>query len=411
MRKVTLDIIEPGMILGKDIHNRRGDVLLSAGVTLTEQYIDALKKYGYYIVYIQDGVGDDVEPPDILTPRLRNLTYKHLDELFAVIESVSAVEDPEEQRELLARFARAAKPQFATLYRDVEAIIARVASAEALSGMVSLQSHDSYTYEHSLEVTIAGVMLGQRLFLSEQELRQLTLGCLCHDIGKMVVPKSILNKPTRLSREEFLLIQRHPQTGYDIVQYLMGASDIVARNVVRQHHERQDGTGYPRGLRGSNRFSPGKEVYGQGLMLQSAEIAAVADVYAALASDRPYRQGMSPSEIVAALQSMAGDHLNREIVTRFLSILPTYPISTKVVVISPKLQGYRGIVTDIHPAHLSRPVVRILFDRRGHAVAPFELDTHKEKDIEIATSSYAELVGFDFASDGHTRISGGNPRA
>ncbi|MHB1159234.1 MAG: HD-GYP domain-containing protein [Chloroflexota bacterium] len=393
MQKLSVDKLKPGMVLGKAIHNERGDLLLTRGVTLTLQYIEALTGHGHYAVYVQDGVADDIEPPDVLSHKVRSLTTKHLRDLFGVIESVANVEDENEQKELLIQFAEAAKPQFATLYGDVERIVEDIANVETLSGMVSLQSHDTYTFEHSLEVTIAGVMLGQRLSLNVPELHQLALGCLCHDIGKLIVPRTILGKPSRLSQEEFVLVQRHPQAGYDTVQHLMCPSDIIARHIVRQHHERQDGSGYPRGLKGSNRFSSGRQSFGQGLILPAAEIAGVADVYAALASDRPYRKALSAAEITMTLQGMAGSHLNREIVTRFLTILPTYPVSTEVVVISHKLQGYRGIITDMNPANLHRPVVRILFDPHGRTVAPFEIDTIRDKDVEIATSSHAQLVG------------------
>ena len=406
MQKVSVDKVQPGMALGKGLYNERGDVLLSRGVMLTEQYIEALRQHGYHTIYVQDGVADDVEPPDILSQKLRSLTFRHLRDLFAMIESISEVQGADEQMELLIQFAEAARPQFAALYRDAQQIVEDVANAETLSGIVSLQSHDTYTYEHSLEVTIAAVVLGHRLYLPVPDLHQLALGALCHDIGKLIVPKSILGKPARLSREEFALVQQHPEAGYEAVQHLMGASDITARHVVRQHHERQDGSGYPRGLKGSNRYTSGKRPFGQGLILPAAEIAGVADVYAALASDRPYRPAVGPAEIVTTLQGMAGSHLNREIVTRFLTVLPTYPVSTDVVVISPKLQGYRGIVTDVHPAHLSRPTVRILFDPHGRTTAPFEVDTSREKDIDIATSSYAKLAGFDLTPRGPAAMAG-----
>lgn len=406
MQKVSVDKVQPGMALGKALYNERGDVLLSRGVVLTEQYIEALRQHGYYTIYVRDGVADDVEPPDIISQKLRSLTFRHLRDLFAMIESISEVQGADEQMDLLIQFAEAARPQFAALYRDAQQIVEDVANAETLSGIVSLQSHDTYTYEHSLEVTIAAVVLGHRLCLPVPDLHQLALGALCHDIGKLIVPKSILGKPARLSREEFALVQQHPQAGYEAVQHLMGASDITARHVVRQHHERQDGTGYPRGLTGSNRFSSGRRTFGRGLILPAAEIAGVADVYAALASDRPYRPAMGPAEIVTTLQGIAGSHLNREIVTRFLTVLPTYPISTDVVVISPKLRGYRGIVTDVHPAHLSRPTVRILFDPHGRTTAPFEVDTSREKDIDIATSSYAKLAGFDLTPRGPAAMAG-----
>ena len=395
MQKLPIESVRPGMVLAKTLYSERGDVLLSRGVTLTELYISGVVQHGYQFIWVQDGVADDVEPPEVLSPKLRNLANKHLHDIFSTMESICSVQDLGQQRELLINFARTARPQFAALCEDAEQIVENVAYAELLSGMVSLRNHDSYTYDHSLEVATAGVLLGHRLFLSPQEMYQLALGCLCHDIGKLIIPKAILNKPSNLFREELAIIRQHPEAGYTTAQHLMGASDIIARHIVRQHHERQDGTGYPRGLRGSNRFIAGKRAFGQGLILPVAEVAAVADVYCALAFDRPYRKAFPPDQIVTTLLSMAGKHLNREIVARFLTILPVYPIGTRVVVISSKLRGYRGIVTDVHPAHLARPTVRIVFDPQGKSVAPFEVDTSREREIEIATAPYARLAGFD----------------
>jgi len=284
-------------------------------------------------------------------------------------------------------------PHVAQLYRDVEMIIDEVANAETLSGVVSLKSHDSYTYEHSIEVTVAGVMLGQRLHLSSNDIRQLALGCLCHDIGKTIVPPEILAKPDRLTPEEFALVKQHPQAGYDTMRQITGEDAVIARSVVWQHHERQDGTGYPRGLRGTNEFQyPSPPRFGQWLMVPAAEIAAVADVYSALASDRPYRPALEISDVIATLQKMAGPHLNRELVKRFLSMLPTYPVGSEVVVITGRLQGHRGIVTEVSASDIHRPIVRILFDPEGNKVTPFVVDTRVERDVELAAPSYTKLA-------------------
>ncbi len=402
MQKVLVERLQPGMILGREVHNERGDTLLVRGVALTSQYIERMRQYGYYAVFVRDGIADDVEPPDILSQKVRSLTFRHLQDVFAIAESAAAIQDENDRKEALASLPTASQPLFASLYRDVEKIVDEVTKAKTVSGLVSLKTHDNYTFEHSLDVAVVGVMLGQRLSLSSRDLHQLALGCLCHDIGKLVVPESILNKPARLSADEFAVVQRHPQAGYEIVQSLMDSSDIIARHVVRQHHERQDGKGYHLGMKGNNRLNIRKQSYGRGFILPAAEIAAVADVYSALASDRPYRQAMTSEEVAAILQGMAGAHLNREIVTRFLSILPAYPVGTEVVVISSKLQGYRGIVTNVDPGDPHRPAVLILFSPQGRTVAPFEVDTRKDRDIEIAASSYAHLVDLELSTAGMT---------
>ncbi|HEX2922924.1 MAG TPA: HD domain-containing phosphohydrolase, partial [Chloroflexota bacterium] len=205
-----------------------------------------------------------------------------------------------------------------------------------------------------------------------------------HDIGKLVVPKTLLGKPGKLTDEEFAVIQRHPQAGFDAVQHLMGPSDIIARHIVRQHHERQDGKGYPRGLRGTNHFTAVRPTFGQGLILPSAEIAAVADVYSAIASDRPYRPAMHPQQVIVTMRQMAGTHLNRDVVAKFMTILPAFPIGTDVIIVAGRLRGYRGIVTEMKPLDINAPVVRLLYDSRGRTIAPIDVDTSDEEGIVLA---------------------------
>lgn len=393
MRKVYVEQLRPGVTLGRTLYNDRGDILLSQGVELTERYIGALKKLGYYAVYIMDGLTDDIEPPEDLSEQVRMATYKHVRELFDVVQSASEIQSRGGKSCLIARMKEAASSQVSQLYRDVEQIVDQILTAKTLSGVTSLKSHDNYTFEHSIEVAVGGVMLGKRIMMSESDLHQLALGCLCHDIGKISIPQEILNKPGRLTEEEFAQIKQHPQTGYESAQEFLRPSDLIARHVIWQHHERQDGDGYPRSLRGNNRVGDAIETrFGRSMMLPAAEIAAVVDVYSAIASDRPYRPAMQPNEIVTTLRKMAGKHLNSELVHRFLSVLPTYPVGTEVVVISRKLREHRGVVIGINPLNVHKPKVRILFDPTGRKITPIEIDTSRDTEIELATCTFAEPV-------------------
>ena len=393
MRKVYVEQLRPGAILGRTLYNDRGDILLSRGVELSERYIAALKKLGYYAVYIMDGLTDDIEPPEDLSEQVRMATYKHVRELFDVVQSAADIQSKGGKTGLIARMKEAAANQVSQLYRDVEQIVDEILTAETLSGVASLKTHDNYTFEHSIEVAVGGVMLGKRVMMSETDLRQLALGCLCHDIGKISIPPEILNKPGRLTPEEFEQIKQHPQIGYEAAQDFVRPSDLIARHVIWQHHERQDGNGYPRGLKGNNRVGDAIETrFGRSLMLPAAEIAAVVDVYSAIASDRPYRPAMKANEIVTTLRKMAGSHLNKELVHRFLSVLPTFPVGTEVVVISQKLRNHRGVVIAINPFNIQKPKVRILFDPTGRKITPIEIDTSKETDIELAACTFAEPV-------------------
>jgi HD-GYP domain-containing protein (c-di-GMP phosphodiesterase class II) len=387
LERIPLNQVKEGMLVGQTIYNDQENVLLAKGTPLTHSYITALANRGFQAIYVQDGIGDDVLPEEALPRHIRQAVGNHLRELFSVaVKSGSA-----SQRGALANL-KSHSAQMMAIYRDVKKIVEEVMDADSLSGVVSIKCHDNYTFEHSVEVTVTGVILGKRLNLPEWDLHQLALGCLWHDVGKTTVPVEILNKPGQLTAEEFDLVKQHSSAGYDAARKFMKDDDIIARSVVWQHHERQDGSGYPQGLRGTNSFDYSvPRQYGWGLMVPAAEIAAVADVYSALASDRPYRPATDPVVLAQTMRDMAGYHLNSEVVTGFLSVLPLYPVGTKVAVTSGRLNGCIGVVTDQNPLHMDRPMVRIVASPAGRMVAPVEVDTSREKGIELAMASPTEI--------------------
>lgn len=385
MEKVPIDQLTEGMLVGQSIYSEQGRVLLAQGTPLTSSYIAALVHRGFLAIYIQDGMGDDVLPPEALSHEVRHAVRKHMLGLF---------KPPSDGREgkrggAIANL-RPETPQMAVIYKDVSKIVQEVMNSESISGVVSIKSHDNYTFEHSVEVTITGVLIGKQLNLPLRDLHQLALGCLCHDVGKVAIPPETLNKPGKLTPEEFDLVKEHPGYGYDAARKFMKEDDIIARSVIWQHHERQDGSGYPNGLMGNNVFDYyGPRRYGEKLIVPAAEIAAVADVYSALASDRPYRPAMEPPAIARVMREMAGSHLNMELVRRFLSILPIYSVGSKVVVTAGRLKGYIGVVTDQNPKLVDRPMVRMVADPTGRLISPVDVDTSKEDGIELGTASAA----------------------
>ncbi|HZM19600.1 MAG TPA: HD-GYP domain-containing protein [Gaiellaceae bacterium] len=171
--------------------------------------------------------------------------------------------------------------------------------------MVSLAEKDEYTEGHSRRVALRAVQVGEELGLSPLRLRELATGGLVHDIGKLSVPNSILKKPGRLSDREFDVIKRHPEIGFRMLLDL-GFSKGVAQ-VVLDHHERLDGTGYPRGLSGP-------------AMTLEARILAVCDVYDALVSNRVYRDAFSHESALEILREEAGTKLDRRCVVALIGV-------------------------------------------------------------------------------------------
>lgn len=205
----------------------------------------------------------------------------------------------------------------------------------------------------------------------------------------MFIDPKVLNKPGKLTPQELELIKKHPTLGYQLLRSIQ-KDEFLANHVAYQHHERQDGTGYPRGLHGVNRVA--REATRGDRILLIGEIAAVADVYDALSSDRPYRPGMSPEQIVETMRQMSGPHLNREIVQQFLAILPVFPVGLDVRITQGRLKGYRGVVARVNPSAMDRPIVRLLYDNAGRRIASFEFDLLREKTAALAATLSAATL-------------------
>jgi putative nucleotidyltransferase with HDIG domain len=246
-----------------------------------------------------------------------------------------------------------------------------ILESNTIASLESLKTHNDYTFQHSVDVAVLGILLGRTAGLPRDQLRELALGCLLHDLGKMYI-------------EEFDEIKKHPQMGFELIRR-MPVFSILPAHVAYQHHERQDGGGYPRGLIGNNvlarsladRMNPKR-------MLLIAEVAAVADVYSALTSDRPYRPAMSLDKVAQIMGEMSGPHLNAEIIMMLMRTIPMYPVGHWVEVLMGKYRGWRGVVCELSMDALHQPAIRLLLDDRGDRVAvPVDLDLRSHDDIKI----------------------------
>jgi len=190
----------------------------------------------------------------------------------------------------------------AHLVEDLDAL--NWGALTALARAVDAKS--PWTAGHSERVTTMGVKIGETMQLEKDELDVLHRGGLLHDLGKIGVPAAILDKPGKLTEEEYDLMKKHPEIGANILQPIAAYADVIP--IVRQHHERWDGKGYPDGLKG-------RQIH------QHARIFAVADVYDAIISDRPYRAGMDPDKVIGIIVEGDGSHFETVVVDAFLEVM------------------------------------------------------------------------------------------
>jgi len=387
MHKVQVDQLTAGMLLGKTLYNIRGEIMLARAVQLNDEYIRAIRSRGFHAVYVLDGTADDVEPLGLVSDRLRAAAVGNLQTMYELMAAASqpvrdeaAEEGAHVLTEVPLEMAPAVATNLARLDRAAEALLDEALDVTVLAGIASLKSHDAYTFEHSVDVAFYGVVLGRKLALDRGYLKDLALGCLLHDIGKMYIDDRILKKPGQLSAEEFEAIKQHTILGFQLIRQMPVASPRPA-HVALQHHERQDTSGYPKKLFGNNRiFRTQQERFDPRRITLLAELAAVADVCSALASDRPYRPAMSVPEVRRILRRMAGKHLNAEAVQAFTSVVAPYPVGAAVRISGGQYDRCLGVV--VRDTRVpERPILRLLFDRRAQPLAhDLEVDMRQQSD-------------------------------
>jgi HD-GYP domain-containing protein (c-di-GMP phosphodiesterase class II) len=227
----------------------------------------------------------------------------------------------------------------------------------ALISLARLKNKDDYTYMHSVAVCALMVSLAKQLDLDDEQIRQAGLAGLLHDLGKMMIPPEILNKPWKLTDEEFTIVKNHPQEGHKLLLEGTGISDVTL-DVCLHHHEKVDGSGYP------DRLSDEQiSLY--------AKMGAVCDVYDAITSNRPYKNGWEPAESIRKMAEWSEGHFDKRVFQAFVRSIGIYPVGSLV-----KLESQRlAVVTEQSEKSLLTPKVKIFFSMKSNGrTAPELLD-------------------------------------
>jgi putative nucleotidyltransferase with HDIG domain len=218
--------------------------------------------------------------------------------------------------------------------------------------LTNLHQKSEHTAQHCLNVSILAIAFGRHLQLSDEELNLLGLGAVLHDVGKMRIPKELLDKPGKLTDEEYAKLKTHAADGYNVLKLARNVPD-QALAIVRSHHERVDGKGYPDGLQGD-------------AVPRLARIVALADAYDMMTGDYPFRSAMPPADALRALRTEGADEYGADLVQEFIKCLGIYPVGSLVQVAS----GALGIVMASNPSARLKPMLLMVRNEGGQDIKP-----------------------------------------
>lgn len=335
--KVSPDIV--GKTLARDVYYYNGNLLLPRGTVIEYQHVKQLHLLKYTEVMVE-------KPQDNIIPSAANQTdvsgqvydierHSPLKEVFA--------ETADNFREMMSKATLGHKIRPQEVEETVDILFPGVMETNnILTNLRTLRNKDEYTLQHSVSVSILSLKMGQIMKLSSDDLKVLGMAALLHDIGKCNIPMDIINKPGRLTEEEFREIQKHPVFGYKTVQDNIQIHDQRVMLAVLQHHEHQNGKGYP------------LKLSAQQIHIFSS-IIAVADVFDALTSDRPYRDGGSVYEALEQINASSVSHLHPVASRCLQSYIMNISPGEKVVLNN----GEIGRVIMANKAEANRPLVQV----------------------------------------------------
>ena len=353
MRRVSTGALLPGMKVGHNIFNSRGETLIGRGVILNDGYIESLMRLGIPALYIIDDSLPDVYIDDVIDEKTRTKAIKLVRDIL------------KGQKDSKSRLDNALiNESRATISEIIDQLIE---NPGLMVNLIDIRSIDDYLFGHSVNVCVLSLITGISLGFSRKKLMVLGMGSLMHDMGKTLIPTYILNKPGPLTDEEFNVIKQHSEYGYSILNDSESSIKILSAIIALQHHERYNGEGYPKGLNGNN-------------IHEFSQIVGIADVFDAMTADRVYRKAHPPFEAYEMLAGSGNFFFEYKLVLAFLSNIAAYPVGSLVKLSSNEI----AIVVETPKGFPLYPKVKILYDAGGSKLSePYDVDLSSQKEMTV----------------------------
>ncbi len=345
MIKLALSEVATGMKLAQDVVLDDGRILLLKGFTIKPRYVQKLEAYKVPYIYVEENLFSCEE---VNEERIYEDAFTNIKD---IMESIRVDEDVDVD----------------SLKDTVNDMVQHIMNDDMVfMTLTGIRDIDNYTFLHCVDVCIYSVITAKALNLSPEAIHEIGLAAILHDIGKCKTPLSILNKPGKLTHDEFEVMKRHTVKGMEIVNHLPGLNDRIAK-IVCQHHEKWDGSGYPLGLKTFE-------------IELAARIVSIADVYDALTANRVYRKRFMPHEAAEYLMAQNESQFDPKIMKCFIDSIAVYPQDVIVLLNT----GEIARVLPCRGIRSMRPTVSVITRKDGPPILePYELDLRSNPTVFV----------------------------
>ncbi len=388
MRILSIDKVKEGDLLGKSLFQDGSRLLLAAGYTLTADMISLLKKRGTRYIYIMDEASEGITPEDVISDTVRQIADAKLADTFKNVQKNLAFESfaPDKIKQRLASNEIRAMVRMPEIRKLVGTLLEEIIDNQ-ISMLTSLpvRSEEDLQSEHALETTVLSILIARTFNFDYPELKALGSAAMLHDIGKQIFP-TLLNRPSNeLSRDEKAMLLEHPVYSRQILE--QSEPDAFQEQIaVLQHHEQNDGRGYPQRLNGIGKPPASNRKDDAGFIHRFAEIIAVANVYDNLLTGSFNGKTHTPAEAIARILTGDTGGWNYYVIRALLNVVQCYPVGVTVKIKqnhSGSYVGYTGVVAQANPKDQSMPSIVLTHNSIGAEIRPQLVDFSHERHMTI----------------------------
>lgn len=350
--------------LAKDVYDNHGRLLLGKNVKMTMSLIDKLIDNDVLIVYIEDHLSEGIEMNSLIRDEQM---IKSVRVVKQVLNNVLERRSDGVQKMIL-------EEDLVAVGDVIKDLIEALENCEnTMYTVVDLMGADMYTYKHSVNVAVLSILTCRSLGYDYDLTKHIAMGALLHDIGKATVKDNLIQKVEALTNEEFKEVHRHVDYGYEMVRHVISLSGYT-KQIVRLHHEKRDGSGYPLGLKETE-------------IPDFVRIVTICDMFDAMTSTRVYKKSMPVFEVLDILMAESIYRLDGVILQMFVKNICVFPPGTGVKLVD----GRYGIVVNYNPFNPTRPEIRLFEDEAGHMVV-HHLDLEEHRTVFIESTVSTDLI-------------------